>query len=240
MKLVIKGRCCVSEETRHRNIALSKDYPSPKGEGRLAVVGGGTSLLKSVDQLKDWPGDIWAINGTALFLEQHGCRNVYFYSVCPQEVLIKCWGPEIKRAVLAYHVDPKLFEAMRGKPVYCFNALGGPGPTSAVAATLAALNAGYSGMTFFGCESSYEGQSHAYRDDFIPDIIKVRCGDDDFLTKPELLAQAIALSDTIRAFPDRYSEESGGLLRAMIEADNEYELIAMARRMHEQVEMIPA
>lgn len=138
--------------------------------------------------------------------------------------------------MFAAHCDPSAYKAMEGRSVYRIDAFDGPGPTTAVAATVAAIRYGYEGADFYGCESSYDVTTHAYKwDENLSGLIKVRASNKDFLTKSELLSQAEQLASAIRTFPKLYTDKSGGLLGALIESGCEYEVIAVSRSMLKEV-----
>jgi hypothetical protein len=210
VKLIIEARASFGDEVFSRNSLSSPDVPEPTGSGPLAVVGGGASIINHIDELREWPGEIWAINGTADYLRENGIE-CWFYSVDPDPDLA---GMVSGKAVLAKHCDPKCFQ--NADVAYKTT---GPfaGPTSAVAATSLGLKAGFTPITFFGCESNYGEQTHAYRDEVLPNLVELDCGGEIFLTKLELILQAEQLAGVINRFPEHFSERSGGFLRAMIE-----------------------
>ncbi len=204
---------CVPSEAIERNIRASAGYEEFRGEGPLAVVGGGPSIASHIATLRNWPGDVWAVNATWKWCETHDIR-AYAYSVDPLPEL-DAYIAGAKVAILADHCDPAAYAVV--PKVY---RLTGPhdGPTSANAADLAAIKAGYDSVTFFGCEGSYTGPTtHAYRTEPVNDLIRVKCGGESFVSKIEFMKQAKGLADIIRRFPTVYSEQSGGLLRAMVE-----------------------
>lgn len=212
--LTIKVQCIVAEDIRGRNIALSKGYPPPAGNGHLAVVGGGPSVGRYIEQLCAWPGDIWAINGAAQWCLKNGI-DAFLYSVDPDACLADlCDG--VERAVLASHCDPSAYEALKGKEVLQVDATGIPGPTSATGATVLAFNAGYRLVTFFGCESSFEVTTHVYQCEDVKNLMRVECGGEFYLTKPEYLLQAEQLAGVIRGAPEFFREVGGGLLAALV------------------------
>lgn len=230
MKCPVRLICCVSEEIRRRNIELSAGHKEPTGTGRLAIVGGGPSIRTAAHSIPDV--DIWAINGAARYCVGLGLKRVSIYSVDPAPLLAELCDPAIESAVFAAHCDPSAYEAMKGRKVFRVDAFEAPGPTTAVAATTVAIRCGYEGIDFYGCESSYEGTTHAYEwKDNLSGLMKVRSGGKDYLTKPEMLSQAEQLASVIREFPKIYTDKSGGLLGALIENDLEYEVIAVHRNM---------
>lgn len=219
----------VSNAVRDANATINKalGLPEHKGSGRLAVVGGGPSIRHHIDELKAWDGAIWAVNSTVNWCMEHGI-DAAFYTV--DAAKLHRWRvpfDQVKRAILAIDCDPAMFEALKGADVSMLPMPDG-GPTSANSADWFAIEAGYSGLTYFGCESSFEDTTHAYASADIETWIAVRVGGQDFRTKPEFLEQARIMSEVIRAVPSYYSERSGGLLRAMVEHGMEYELIEIS------------
>jgi hypothetical protein len=211
VKLVIHALPCESDEILTSNRAAFPSVPHASGSGVLAVVGGGLSTKNHIDELREWPGDVWAVNHTARWLRDHGV-DCLCYTVDPSP-MDKEKPSVCGKAVLADHCDPSSVDAadsvVKVTPPF-------PGPTSATAASLLSLKCGYDGAVFFGCESSYGETTHVDRNDDILDLVRVECGGEYFMTRPELILQAEQLASVIHAFPDRFSEKSGGFLRALI------------------------
>ncbi len=215
----------VQNAARDANAETNKSLglPEHRGAGRLAVVGGGNSINDHVGELKAFDGTIWAVNGTINWCLDHGI-DAYFYTIDAQP--IENWTYDlsrIRKAVLAVDCDPSLFAALKDVEVSTLTASDG-GPTSANSADLLSLQAGYVGVTFYGCESSFAETTHAYTSHPVPGWIDVRVGIETYRTKPEFLEQARVMAEVIRAIPNYYSERSGGLLRAMVENGMDYEL----------------
>jgi hypothetical protein len=210
VKLNIKAVPHCGEDVLSRNAALSPAVPEPTGSGQLAVVGGGASVLDYLNELKEWPGEIWAINMTAQWLRANGI-DCWFYSIDPSPDLV----PMVSgKAILAEFCDPACFEAADDvrKGMGCI-----PGPTSAVGASYLGVKAGFSRVVFFGCDSSYGETTHVYRNEAVPDLARVSCGGESFLTKLEMILQAEQLAQVIKTFPEIYSERGGGFLHALVE-----------------------
>lgn len=232
MKLVIDAVCCVDGETLKDNSRASAGWPEPKGTGHLAIVGGGPSINRHVDKLRAWSGEIWAINGAYQWCVNNGIAAT-FYSVDP-EPLLADYMVGAEKAVIAAHCHPSVFT---GPHITC--AQGDcPGPTSATAAALIAINAGYSDLTYFGCESSYEESTHAYESQAVPYLIKIACNGREFLTKADMILQAQVLSKFITAAPGVFKEESGGLLRAMIDGGTDFDALAGTRLFHNSMRIL--
>lgn len=230
MKLTIRVKCHVPEEDRERNTKASVGWPEPKGSGHLAVVGGGPSVRDALSRLETWPGEIWAINGTWRWLKDHGIEATYF-SCDPADDSSLIRGAQ--RAVLAAHCHPNMFKAAPETYRWSGETYG---TTTATAATIIAPRCGFSEVTFFGCGSSYTNITHVYQAEETQHYLLIRCNGQEFLTKPEFLLQAEQLAAAIRAAPNVFHEESGGLLRAMI-ADPDWDAIAGSRNLVKSAEL---
>lgn len=219
----------VSNAVRDANAAVNKKLglPQHKGSGKLAVVGGGPSIRRHKDELRHWQGTVWAVNGTINWCLDHGI-DAAFYTV--DAAAMHRWIyplDRIKRAVLAIDCCPELFERLKDADVSVLPMPDG-GPTSANSADWFAIEAGYTSLTYFGCESSFEEDTHAYHANPVEQWIVVRVGGQDYRTKPEFLEQARIMSEVIRAAPTYYEQRGGGLLAAMVEHGMEYELIEVS------------
>jgi hypothetical protein len=234
----INAVCCVPEHVLAHNKRLAPTHlPEPQGSGHLAVVGGAPSVRQQVDALAHWPGDIWAINGACRWLRDLGIETT-FYTVCPgQPVPGEPYMVELakgaRKAVLSDMCAPDIFAALPDAEISMIRgAL--PGPTSAVAATVAGIRAGYDRITFFGCEGSFEpDRCHAYDYTPHPHVMRLEVGGGHYLTKPEFLLQAEALAEVISCFPWTYAEQSGGLLRALIKHGQRYKVTHLSRALHD-------
>lgn len=230
MKLDIETRSTQSDEILARNTALSFG-PPPVGIGNLAVVGGGPSVRDHVDDLRDWPGDIWAINGAWRWLKDQGIAAKFYSADAALSIAGMCRGAD---AVLAAQCDPSAYKAARR----VWRITGRlHGPTSAVAAALSAIEAGYSEVTYFGCESSYGATTHAY-DKHVKIYYKtiiVSCDGVEYFTNLGLTAQAERIAAMINAAPHVFHERSAGMLGGMVR-DPEWNLVAGSQSLHDQLE----
>lgn len=227
MKLKITARCATPFEERQENSRISPDLPEPKGEGPLAIVGGGPSLLHTLDEIRDFPGDIWAVNQTAQYLREQGI-DCFFFTLEPSKTVSRfCSG----KAVLHHHCNPNTFKAA-GE---CYKTTGAvPGPTTMVAGCYLGLKAGYDHISLYGGDSSYEGSSHVYRNVPIRDLVQVDCGG-PYLTKLEMILQAEELARVIKAFPNIFENRSGGFLKALLE-HGDYDVTHAVKAIHERIE----
>lgn len=230
----------------------------------LAVVGGGPSAGQHLEELKEWRGDIWAINQSAAWLTHCAPKaNVYLFTVDPDEAIAEpIFTAGVQRAILSSACHPSLYRALRGKYVRMFHCrlledlpmmcLGG-GRCSASRAVLQAAWQGYMSVTFFGCEGSLGGEvlkdgtfvpvTHAYRQEHRANQFVVRAGGREYVTTPDLYMNT---QDLVRDFteyrnPDAASpyglkEKSGGLLRAMLEYPDEWAVVALSTTMRDRLD----
>lgn len=209
MKILIRCQSSCDPEELGRNIDLAPDASEPGGGCPLAVVGGGHSVLNYLDELREWDGEIWAINQTAQYLSEQGIK-CWFYTIEPSTTVGELVHGD---AVLADHCHPNTFNAVKGElrkiksPNY--------GPTSAYSAGYSGLRLGYTSVTWFGCESSYGDETHVYRNELVSGLVRVQVGDESFLTKLELVVQAEKIAELVRLNPF-FKENSGGLLGALV------------------------
>ena len=214
--LTIKVQCCVSEETRSRNIALAPDLPEPSGTGKLAIVAGGTSAANHIDELRGWDGDIWAINATHKWLRSKGIESTTF-SADPQSVITNILVGSTS-AILASHSDPSMFKAMDGKECYIIDG-SVSGPTTSVVAAVYAVKAGYDNVHIFGCDGSYgKKTTHVGDGMHYGELIKLNCNENEYETRLEYIAQTEQLVGAIKAFPQFLKNRSGGFLKDLIES----------------------
>lgn len=197
----------------------------------LAVVGGGPSVAGHLDELKAWPGDVWIACGAFPWAVSAGLEGTFFNADVQALAAEYCAGA--KRALVSTHNDPAVFAALKGAHVEVFDLYtsaeeSNHGATTVTAAPILAMEIGHPNVSFFGCDSSYVGQTHAYADIPYADWLKVRVGLEEYDSSAPLLAQAICLAEAMRAAPDKFICRSGGLLAALM-ADPEYDVIACTR-----------
>lgn len=213
MRISLQG--AVPQHVRDANARHCKTLKLPrvveqKIHGRcLALVGGGPSVAHHIDEIRAYD-EVWGINEVPSYLNQFGIRATLF-SIDPD--LMKPEAYDVDRAILADYVSPEVFAALKGKDVQTFDAKYG-GPTSMCRAPRIALMMGFGRVTFFGCEGSFQGKTHAYKDVRRGTIV-VRCEGRNYLTQPDYFLQSEQLCEHIRDHPSVFSERSDGLLAAM-------------------------
>lgn len=235
------GSCCVGQDVLVRNVAHSQtlglrtiEGPTFADSGPLAVVGGGHSAHDQLDTLRAWPGKIWAINGACRWLKSQGIDSILF-SVDPEACLAE-HAEGVTQAILASHCAPEAFAALKGAEILMFHSapwkgvnvkkplIGGT--TSATRVPLPALMLGHSEIHFFGCEGSFRRTSHTFKDEWHPKQLIIRAGGEDYVTTLQFMVQSENLAKLIAKFP-RFKDRSGGLLSAMLEHPDTWEVVAL-------------
>jgi hypothetical protein len=198
---------------------------------RLAVVGGGPSIADHVDELRAWGGEIWAVNGTVNWCLDNGIDAAFYTIDASPPENWTCRLDRIRRAVLSVECSPPLIHAL-GAAHISLLPKDEAGPTSAAGATLHGLNCGYREIHFFGCESSFQGNTHAYDTHPVADWIDVDIGGGRFRTKPEFAEQAQVLSEVIRLAPTVFFDRSGGLLSAMVAHGTDHDVYQVSNSLY--------
>ena len=237
----IHGAC--NRKEAEENAAYSKslslpqllDYPTTLE--KLAVVGSSPNI--NFKTLKNWDGDIWAINGTSKLLYKH---NIPHTMISIDPFNYDCTGlfedifRGVEKAILATHCSPLMFDFLKNKDVKTFNALPteenyitGGTTTATRAPTLALLN-GFKEISFFGLEGCFKTISHFYKDE-VPDWHKliIRTGKIDYLTCVELMMQSHNLAAFIKTFPHIFKDCSGAMLRGMVDHFDTWEVVGMSQ-----------
>lgn len=206
----------------------------------LAVVGGSPSLWRYRQKLESWVGDIWACGSAFPWCYEQGL-DATFFCIDPLPVMAAS-ARKARRAILATSCDPSVFKALKGAEIEVFETFAEPGRTNhgctaATAAPWVALQMGYRDVWFVGCDSSFVDETHQYKDDAPKDRIVVRVGGNDYLTTPGLYLQAQHLARIISTFPDFFACVDGGLLSAMVNAEegSAADVVAVSRALVDRV-----
>jgi hypothetical protein len=226
-----QGVCSVSADVLESNAAYSKglNLPSPKTTaGKLAVVGGGPSVKQHLVELKDWDGEIWGINGAAALLIEQGIGATLF-TISPNKYPTE-YLAGVDRAILSFNCDPWLFDSLKRADVSAFD-IDGHGPTSVCAAMPLALKLGFAEVWLFGCEGSYGQETHAYQNTPSPADIVVRIGGTDFPTNIGYFMQTRLLASLVTGAPDFCKDRSGGMLAALADDPEGWDVIRLPSEM---------
>lgn len=208
-----------------------------KRDGRLAVVGGGPSVLSYLDEIKAC-SEVWGINGACRMLREHGIESTLF-AMDPDPIVQK-WCAGAPKAILCDRVCPEAFDALKGADVRTFELIndvpGGviAGSSSASAAFHLGVLCGFSGIDFFGIDSSFEGDTHVYQDEKRKELLWVKCNGDVYKTAPDFYLQAQEMSFIFRKLPKSFRYFGGGLMQAMI-ADEEHDVTHVSNALMSQL-----
>lgn len=202
------------------------EFPTRPHNYRLAVVGGGPSVLRNWDELKRFDF-VLAINSTHKTLASLGIEGT-FISVDPDPCIAE-FAKGATKAVLASRCHPDVFRALQLAEVRVFDCPEDVKMGTATSSTCVDLAAklGFRRTVFFGCECCFNGPSHADRDEDRASMV-VHADGKDWITAPDLYLQAQELSNVIRANPGVFGERSGGMLRAMVR-DKDFKAVKAAK-----------
>lgn len=231
---------CGSDEInkRHMEACERVPYVQPKRRGKLAVVGSGPSVAQHLEELKEWGGDIWAINGAAAYLAANGIKSTLL-SVDPSPWATWMFNG-VEKALFASCVHPMAFEYFAGNVEkfdlveHSINGITG-GCTTAARVPHLSVAVGYSDVTFYGCEGSFEDQDHVNENVGDPEQIVIKADGELYRTRPEYLMQSENIAECMHAFPTVFKEKCGGLLRAILH-DPKWEIVAVSEKMKEKLE----
>lgn len=210
----------------------------PERTDRLAVVGSGPSVRDYLDELWDFEGDIWAVNGAYGFLLEHGIIPDAFVGLDPLPGLaeyVACARKETTH-YLSGMCDPAVFDALKDfHVVLWFPAQKNvrfrpgtylvPGGTTCLTRMPAlAKMLGWRDVTIYGADSSYAEDRYAYRcgtygEDSKAEVNRVFCnGEGPFYTEEALLKQASQFCVLAQTTAIKLQFRCGGLLDAALRA----------------------
>lgn len=240
-RLEIHGECVMPREHLRRNAELNARHPFIEArfrsiERKLAIVGGGPLVIHDLPELQAWNGDVWGINHTAQWLNENGVRTTLF-TVDP--IPFEVQAPD---AILGSVCDPSLFAQFEGR-VRTFHMLQthedglSGGSFSSTCAAAVALRMGYTNVSFFGCEGSFEERDHVDRHEGKPDQLIVSAGGREYRTTPPFMIQCAELMKLFY-FDGVFHNRSGGLLKAMIENADTWSVVAVSASLKEHLEKV--
>ena len=258
-KLHLVPSGCVSPETMYRNVDLCKARGLPEARSRtnrpkLAVVGGGVSAMSCMEELRNWPGDIWACGSVFQWLQTLGIQSTVF-CVDPQPCLAQM-VVGARRALLASNCDPSAFDVLEasGAHVETFDLVNKDvgihhGPTTASAAFDLSVKMGYLNVSFFGFDSSYSEEeiedkpetyrtvcrTHAFKTEPEPCMVRIVANGKAYLTSAEFFMQAQWMAQLFTELPSVFKNRSGGLLAALI-ADPDYDCTHVSPKLAEGIQ----
>ncbi len=186
-----------------------------------------------MDELRNWPGDIWGINGTCAWLCKQGITASLF-SVDADPCLTDLIYDGIQNAILSSICHPSAFDRLKGRVRYFHpehveaetTFIGGS--TSATRAPAPALCLGYRSISYFGCEGNFGATTHTFKDEAPPRQVLIQAGPERYRTTLQFMNQTENLAGLIAQMPDLLHDCSGGLLSAMIEHNDTWEVIGLS------------
>jgi hypothetical protein len=203
-----------------------------------AVVGAGMSLPQWLPVLREWIGDIFAVNDTAAYLSDNGIPSyVYTIDTCEHDTLRRAIN--IRGAVFASRINKKecIYNDIR-----IFNMLGeGPlgvegGPSSICRSPHLFLRMGYRGIVYFGIDSCFYDYTHVTGTtaQAKSEVMVVRVNGIDYLTSAQLLLQAQDMWSKFDKHPDLLINTSGGLMKALIESKGDCMVVGVSESIRNQ------
>lgn len=238
----IRGTCNTPDESIAANVLASRGYPRVRyGIPRFpicAVVGAGPSLKPYLPLLKEWVGDIFAINDTAAYLSDNGIES-YLYMIDASDDFVRT-AVNIKGAILATRCHPRqfIYDNVGTFDLLEDGELGVEGgPSAPCRAPHLFLRMGYTGIAFFGCDSCFYDVSHlsGARKEAHDNMMVVRCGGKDYLTNASMILQVNYMHNIIRKHPQYLMNFSGGLLKAAIENEGKMNVAAVQEELAKQL-----
>lgn len=232
--------CATPDKQVKINVRRASKYPRVEW-GVLkypvcAVVGGGPSVADRLDELRNWNGDVFAINDTGKYLSENGIASTII-SVDGTRIPFRI-GPLVKGAIFATRVHRCQFSQLKGKPIRVFDmaeednkkGIEG-GPTSICRTPHLLLRMGYAGIAYFGMDGSFAGDiTHVSgkSDSAFDNMLIVRAGGREYVTHAGFLLQHEWMLQAFRRHYRFLYNASDGLFRAMLENPDTWEVVAVA------------
>jgi hypothetical protein len=235
--------CVVDQAGRKRNLSsvLLRGLPMvqqlPEHDEPLAIVCSGPSVPAFLDELRSWPGKIWAINGAYRYLLDNGIIPDGFFGMDPLPGLapyVKETDPHTTFYICSI-CDPSVFDNLKDRKVQLWHPDGedmvyppdqwviGGGTTAVTRAPYLALLQGYRDITLYGVDSSFsEGEVYCYPHgtyecdtNSIKLLIEVG-NEGPFVTELSLMKQVSQLYVLHDKFAGKLKFRCGGLLEAFM------------------------
>lgn len=207
--------CITNKDDRQKQIdsAVARNLPRCRmrkaRKGKLAIVASAPSAADYIDILKEWDGEIWAVNGAFKWLLHRGIKPHAFIG-CDPEWFLKDYldiTPEDATYYLACQVHPGVFDHLAGKNVQLWFGADGEvtlplgvehihGGSSCVGrAPNLAWILGWRDAHVFGADSSFGNETHVYGGALPSNWVPVELGDRVFRTTRTMLSQACEFTE---------------------------------------------
>jgi hypothetical protein len=240
---LIPSICVVEPEQCRANVvsALARNLPvcnrAPRRSGMLAIVGSAPSVNQHIEELRAWPGEIWAINGAYDYLLERGVVANGFLGMDPVPGLadyVTKAKPETTFFISSV-CDPSLFDALKARDVWIWHTkwdempyppdakVVSGGTTCMTRAPFLANMLGWRSMTIYGADSSFQKGRYAYTHgryatDSTAAKMIVECDGQLFETELAMLKQVAQLGAVKDVLGSQINFRCGGLMEAYLRA----------------------
>jgi len=237
---LVPSECIVGLEGCRANVvsALARNLPAcaraPRRKSPLAIVGSAPSVAGYLDELRMWPGEIWAINGAYNYLLSQYIVPDGFVGLDPVPGLadyVRDHRPETTFYISSV-CDPAVFDTLSGAHVWLWHSkmvgieypansyIVSGGTTCLTRAPLLANLLGWRDITIYGADSSFAEGPYCYphgtyAEDTQAKTMVVRCNGEIFRTELALVKQVSQLG-ALSAFLPGLKFRCGGLLAAFL------------------------
>lgn len=215
-------KCTSDAEKRNAQVAsaMARGLPlleKQEAHGRrLAIVGGGPSVIDYLDELGGYD-DIWCVNGALDWLIENGIKPTGYVAIDPEAIMAQYLQkpPEDITYYIGSVCDPATFDALKGRNVVLFHplmddmplvdskAVIGGGPTVLTRAPQLAYRLGYRDVHLFGADSSYESGIHHIYDAPMDPIVRVSLDDVIYETSGVFLHQVAYFQQILHWFQSK-------------------------------------
>lgn len=222
---------------RNLERSIPRCEPLPERENnRLAIVGSGPSVRDYLDEIRNFDGEVWAINGAYNFLQDNGIVTD-FLGCDPLPGLCDYLKRPHKKSkfYIAGTCDPTTFDAVEGHDVRMWflkseNIKYPSGLWAVIGGTTVLLRApflawmlGFRDLTFFGADSSFDNGRYCYQDgsyrwdsEAPVNWVKTENGEGPFPTEICLMKQVTQFHAIKQMYRGNMEFRCGGLLAAFM------------------------
>ncbi|MCE5225616.1 MAG: hypothetical protein LLG05_07110, partial [Porphyromonadaceae bacterium] len=206
-----------------------------------AVVGGGLSVSAYLETLKNWQGDIFAINDTAGYLSDNGIKCYLFAIDCtPTQFKI---GENVKGALMATRCHRNQFKQFPYEKIIVFDMaeednIGGieGGPTAVCRTPHLLLRMGYSSVHYFGIDGSFVGQSHINQNQkyAYDKMMVIKANGKTYLTNGALQLQNQYMVNVFKKYGQFLKNQSEGLIKDLLADKDNWEVVAVSKDLKDE------
>lgn len=249
---VLESLLPVTDEEFKKNLHTNLERSIPRCEplperknNRIAIVGSGPSVRDFIEEIRNFDGAVWAINGAYNFLQDQGIIADGFTGCDPLPGLCDYLKRPNRKTTfyLAGTVDPTTFDAVEGYDVRMWflkseNIKYPPGLWTVTGGTTMLLRApflahmmGFRDITFYGADSSFDqNKRYCYKDGSYQwdseapiNWVMTEGGEGPFPTEICLIKQIAQFHAIRQIYRDKMEFRCGGLLAAFMRAPTRIE-----------------